>query len=219
MLHQNPSPPTGPKPTRGSRSNNSNTRPSTRAGIHKRRNGPVRSANDGDIDMVDAAGSGRGRGSRTRRSDRMQKLGVAAGSGDNRSGTPRGGFGSAATQKAILRSMGSGNATVRGSKGGLNLSRIVRGVTNRLQGQGRGEDLHQISVRGWKQSKAALNRDGGITDLLAFLERKATTTDAQAVKIIKVCSHYALRVTGVFATSTSPNRSGLIPFKANLSDA
>jgi len=187
MLQTNPPPPTGPKATRGSRSNNNNPRPSTRAGIHKRRNGPVRSDVDGDIDMVDAAGSGRGRGNRPRRSDRTQKAGVVSGRGDDKSSIPGSGFSSAATQKAILRSMGSGAATIRGSKGGLNLSRILREATNRGKGLDRGEVLHQISVRGWKQSKAASNRDGGITDLLAFLERKATSTDARAVKIIKVC--------------------------------
>ena len=137
--------------------------------------------------MMDAAGGGRGRGNRPSRSDRMQKVGVTSGRADNKSSTPKGEFSSAATQKAILRSMGSGAATIRGAKGGLNMSRILREATNRGKGQDRGEVLHQISVRGWKQSKAASNRDGGITDLLAFLERKATATDAQAVKIIKVC--------------------------------
>ncbi len=164
--------------------------------------------------MVDVAGRGRGRKKRATRSERLREAGIAAGRGASNSSVPGGGLSSAATQKAILRSMGSGAASIRGSKGGLNLSRIFGEATKHGKGQDERDTLRQISVRGWKQSKAALNRDGGITDLLAFLERKATATDAQAVKIIKVCLDYGLSVTGVFATSTSPNRSGLMPFKA-----
>lgn len=46
-------------------------------------------------------------------------------------------------------------------------------------------------VLGLKQSKAASNPDGGVKDLLAFLERKATGIEAaagtDAVRIRKVC--------------------------------
>ncbi len=137
--------------------------------------------------MVDVAGRGRGRRKRATRSERLREAGIAAGRGASKSSIPGGGLSSAATQKAILRSMGSGAASIRGSKGGLNLSRIFGEATKHGKGQDQRDTMRQISVRGWNQSKAALNWDGGITDLLAFLERKATATDAQAVKIIKVC--------------------------------
>ena len=46
----------------------------------------------------------------------------------------------------------------------------------------------QIIVKGFKQSKAATNPGGGISELIAFLERKATHPDApETVKIKKVC--------------------------------
>lgn len=53
-----------------------------------------------------------------------------------------------------------------------------------------GGNLEQFSVRGWKQSKAASNRDGGVESLIAFLERRmnATTKSGPRAKITKVCS-------------------------------
>lgn len=53
-----------------------------------------------------------------------------------------------------------------------------------------GANLEQFSVRGWKQSKAASNRDGGVESLIAFLERRmnATTKSGPRAKITKVCS-------------------------------
>lgn len=53
-----------------------------------------------------------------------------------------------------------------------------------------GGNLEQFSVTGWKQSKAASNRDGGVESLIAFLERRmnATTKSGPRAKITKVCS-------------------------------
>ncbi len=215
MLQQNSTPPSGPKITRGSRGNNNTPRLSSRAGIHKRRSGPVRVDIDGDLDMEAAAGSGRGRGSRGRGTVQRHNAGAVTGRGGVRSGT-RGGIGSDATQKAILRSMGSGAATVRGSRNGLNFSKIIREATDQGRGRERREGLHQISVTGWRRSKAASNPDGGIKDLLAFLERKAALPDAPAreeVKIVKVC------LTSRFAGHQRPRNfdlSGPLSFQANL---
>lgn len=62
----------------------------------------------------------------------------------------------------------------------------------------RGAGLEQVSVRGWKQSKAASNRDGGLESLLAFLEKKLTASDSKAgarARITKVCATPELAVT------------------------
>jgi nuclear RNA export factor len=62
----------------------------------------------------------------------------------------------------------------------------------------RGAGLEQVSVRGWKQSKAASNRDGGLESLIAFLEKKLTTPDSKAgarARITKVCATPELAVT------------------------
>lgn len=47
--------------------------------------------------------------------------------------------------------------------------------------------LVNISVRGWRNSKAADSNDGGIGKLREFLERKASSPNAPPIKITKVC--------------------------------
>ncbi|KAL2823186.1 hypothetical protein BDW59DRAFT_100124 [Aspergillus cavernicola] len=44
---------------------------------------------------------------------------------------------------------------------------------------GRSAGLEQVSVTGWKQSKAASNRDGGVESLVTFLEKKLTSSDSK----------------------------------------
>ncbi|ODM24041.1 hypothetical protein SI65_01631 [Aspergillus cristatus] len=45
---------------------------------------------------------------------------------------------------------------------------------------GKGSNLEQVSIRGWKQSKAASNRDGGHESLVTFLEKKINAPDSKA---------------------------------------
>ena len=40
-------------------------------------------------------------------------------------------------------------------------------------------DVKELVVTGWEKSKAASNEDGGITDLVAFLERRSTMNMAK----------------------------------------
>ncbi len=131
------------------------------------------------------AGNGRGRGGRARGTNHERRSDAATVRGGQ--GALRGGIGSDAAQKAILRSTGAEAATIKGSRTGLNLSKIIREAASQGRGQDKREALHQISVTGWRGSKAASNPDGGVGDLLAFLERKAMAPDARAVRIIKVC--------------------------------
>jgi len=55
-----------------------------------------------------------------------------------------------------------------------------------------GSTLEQFSVRNWKDSKAATNRDGGVESLIAFLERRmnASTKSGPRARITKVCSTF-----------------------------
>ncbi|OGM42984.1 mRNA export factor mex67 [Aspergillus bombycis] len=67
---------------------------------------------------------------------------------------------------------------------------------------GRGSNLEQVSVRGWKQSKAASNRDGGVESLITFLEKKLNSSDSKAgsrARITKVCSTSDLTVTDIIS--------------------
>lgn len=56
---------------------------------------------------------------------------------------------------------------------------------------GGGSHLEQVSVGGWKRSRAASNRDGGLESLLGFLERRLNASDSKSgprAKISKVCA-------------------------------
>ncbi|KAF7170897.1 hypothetical protein CNMCM5623_003363 [Aspergillus felis] len=124
---------------------------------------------DRDGDLSMDGGAARGRGKRAR--------------GDTGRATPAGGRPQArdrtlnAIQKAIASNADSQANIRQGTRGGA---------------------LEQVSVRGWKQSKAASNRDGGRESLIAFLEKKLTAPDSKAgarAKITKVCATPELAVT------------------------
>ncbi|CAL5872937.1 uncharacterized protein PFLUO_LOCUS7206 [Penicillium psychrofluorescens] len=74
-----------------------------------------------------------------------------------------------AIQQAISSSTKESQANIRQSKGAARAS------------------LEQFRVSGWKQSKAASNRDGGVESLVAFLERRlnAITKSGPRAKITK----------------------------------
>ncbi|KAI9758657.1 MAG: putative PHD type zinc finger protein with BAH domain-containing protein [Chaenotheca gracillima] len=147
------------------RARGSVTHSAPRGGIQKSRGG-TRIDKDGDLNMDGSSVRGRGRG----RGDR------GSGSG-------------AALQNAIVRGLASGSARVDDRRG----APISERATNSLARRGRGRDprhepLVQLRVRGLKESKAAANPDGGMDNLLSFLERKASGQDANtrdAVRITK----------------------------------
>lgn len=215
MVRQNPAPPSGPRASRAPRGSDKSSRSGGHAGIQKRRSGPVKVDKDGDLDM-DASGGGdvtrRARRGRGRGADQTQ----SGGRGGVRNGIPNGGISSATSQKAILRGMAAGAANVRGPRKGFNFSKILREAAQQENGQDRGAGLQQISVTGWRRSKAASNPDGGVSDLLAFLERKATASDTRAgkgAKIVKVC--FTLHVASHKPPSNFGLRSALVPSQSS----
>ena len=191
MLQPQSSTPSGPRASRHS-ARPISTRQPNRGGIQKRNSTPSQIDKDGDL-VMDATGAGT-RGGRTSGSGRGS---VAHSSGQTgRHRTPdsissrvstrpaRTGIETAAIQKAVLRGMGSNEPLPRGSKS------AVKGGRGRENIRELRDGLDKISVWGLKESKAAANKDGGISDLIAFLERKATNPDAparEAVRIKKVC--------------------------------
>lgn len=181
MLHQ-PQPPTGPRASGRLASN----RLPSRGGIQKRNTTPARMDKDGDL-VMDQAGtngraSGRGRGTATRGPERAQRSGTSDILGARTSRPVRTGIDPSAIQKAVLRGMGSSETAPRGPRSSL------RNVRGRGSIRSTDEPWDQVKVKGFKQSKAAANPGGGISELLAFLERKATHPDAsETVKIKKVC--------------------------------
>lgn len=151
---------------------------------------------DGDLEMEAAGGSakdrGAGRGSRGVSQSRANAAGSRFGSGRdaNLARPARGIVNPTRVQEAILRSIGADGKVPRGP--GLNLrttKHMVKSLVKErdLNARARWE---QIIIRGFQNSKAASNPDGGIKDLIAFLERKASAPDASArdlVRIKKVC--------------------------------
>ncbi len=181
-------PPTGPKATRTS-GRLASSRASSRGGIQKRGTTPARVDKDGDVAMgaagVGVRGSGSGRGTAIRGSAQNRRHDPLAGRTSRPTKT---GIDTSAIQKRILQRMGSDEAGSKGPRSSLT------GVRGRDRGRDRVRDTRdlfdRITIRGLKQSKAAGNPDGGVSDLIGFLERKATNPDApprEAVKIKKVC--------------------------------
>jgi nuclear RNA export factor len=90
-------------------------------------------------------------------------------------------------QQAILRGLESQHANIL-------VSRISHGIPEEHEGSGTAQTRDSgayisLRVRGLKESKAASNQDGGLKDLLNFLERKASGSDTEPrkVRIKKVC--------------------------------
>lgn len=180
-MQKSTTPPTGPRSTRlGPR----------RGGIQKRSRDSSRAEKETEMDIDAVGGDVTGRGRRDPRRDRVSlRARGGAGSGHDVRivGSARTSLNAAAVQKAIIRGLGSEDA-IRSLRQGHR--------TARLLGNHAGKDkdaapkgLTQLVVRGFKDSKAASNPDGGIKDLLAFLERKASAdvSARETVKIKKVC--------------------------------
>ena len=159
----------------------------TRGGIQKRNATPTRLDKDGDLVMGAAAaprtsGSGSGRGASIRGSATARRHGTPDSLTSRVSSRPsRKGLDPSAIQKAVLRGMGSNETLPKGP----------RATAKSLRGSGQGlevkDGLDKITIYGLKQSKAASNQDGGVNDLIVFLERKATERSKGPVKIKKVC--------------------------------
>ena len=141
-----------------------------------------------EIDTVDGT-TGKGRRDIRHERTSLRNRGGAGSAPEVRTlGSTRPSLNAAAVQKAIIRGLGSDDAMARVWRQG---SRSTRPLSKRMEKEkdATAKGLIQLSVRGLKNSKAASNPDGGIKDLLAFLERKASADmpARETVKIKKVC--------------------------------
>lgn len=140
------------QPTREGR-NPLGSKSSSRGGIQKRR-GPTKTDNDGDLDM-DAPSKRLNRGS----TNETRGRGRPSGRG------PQPSRGAAKVAQIVMKQLGSGNPSDLSAR----VSRPTRSRGGHIEG------LTWLRVRGLKQSKAASNPDGGLSDLLSFMERKASS--------------------------------------------
>lgn len=144
-----------------------------RGGIRKR--GPIRTDRDGDMDM-DASG---GRGGKRGRGGPGRPTGAASGSGASAGRPARSGGDRPQARDKTLEAIQKAIANTRDSQ-----VNIRQGKSNAPS------DLEPFSVRGWKKSKVAGHKDGGVENLIAFLERRmnAHIKSGPRAKITKVCS-------------------------------
>lgn len=144
------------------------------------------------MDGPSERGGGRARSGRGRGDTSHQANGASTGPRGRtpvNNGPPRELFSGATLQKAIARGLAVGDANVRDPKRGPDLVDLIRNASGRSRA-GKDSQLDKLIVRGLKQSRAATNPDGGLKDLLAFLERKASGADPkrEPIRIRKVCS-------------------------------
>jgi nuclear RNA export factor len=135
---------------------------------------------DRDGDL-DMAGHDRGRGGKR---------------GRGRGGQPqaRDGLRSNLNQDRIMKAVEGGDASTQAT---------FRQAGNRPQ-------LQEISITGWKSSKAASNADGGVRSTVDWLERKIPSTKPGRKSIIKVCATSALAVTSAVSVRRPRFRSALL---------
>lgn len=154
--------PRGSRSGREAKPTATKARASNRAGVSKRKG---RVDGDGDMDMDGAA--------------RRLKAGGADSASNSRTST-RSANRTRPTKIAQTVAKHLGNGT-----GGDLASRVKTAV------KGKGASLVFLRVHGMKQSKAAANPDGGLKDLLSFIERKATSLldgrRTRQVIVKKVC--------------------------------
>lgn len=187
---------------RETRSTTLNSKASSRGGISKRRS-QARVDGDGDLDMGSAAAkrtngaSGGADKAKTRTSSRTS-----------------GSRGASRTAQTMLKHLSNGDSTQLASR--VNNPQAAKAAKTRANAI----PLTFLRVHGLKESKASRNPDGGLSDLLAFLERKATTFTSgrkrRQVSIKKVCqtkkeaSRILRSVTGYLFSSFSAR--GLVSY-------
>lgn len=135
------------------------------------------------------------------------KAGSRGGIQKKRAGTKTDGDGDldmdSAARRANKPTAGAGGAQPRSTRSSARNPRgtskaaqtAIKHITNGgSKGRGKAQNsagLSYLRIRGLKQSKASSNQDGGVSDLLSFLERKASSfsTDRQKrnIMIKKVC--------------------------------
>lgn len=144
----------------------------SRGGIQKKRAGPTKIDGDGDLDMDSAAAR------RTAKSAAARPSTSGQAKPATRPSTVKNPRGASKAAQNVLKHLTSGTS-----------GELVSQVNTR--GRGKMGGLSYLRVYGLKQSKASSNPDGGVADLLSFLERKASafTTGRQKrqVMIKKVC--------------------------------
>lgn len=160
---------------RETRSSALNVKPSSRGGIQKRRSAASRIDTDGDLDMGSSAAR-RPRASALNDTKTPSRTGAR---GANTRGASR-------AAQTMVKHLQDGE--------GSQLASRISSSANIRTGKPRSNATASLSflrVHGLNESKASKNSDGGLSDLLAFLERKASSFTSgrqrRHVSIKKVC--------------------------------
>ncbi len=171
-----PNEPTGSRAQRSSGRTNSSRIPS-RGGIHKHNNTKPRMDRDGDL-IMGAASATRGAGGSGRggRNSRRGSSDLRGSKHHNTRIDPQ------VVQQVIAQGLGS-----RGPNRGP--GRAIRSGRKPAPIHDTKENLDEISVLGLEKSLAASNPGGGVSELIAWLEQKASksASEGEKVMITKVC--------------------------------
>ncbi|KAF6813612.1 mRNA export factor mex67 [Colletotrichum sojae] len=152
------------QPARETRSSTMGAKSRGGGGIQKRKGGRTQTDRDGDLDMGSGAAAGGARRPNNKpatadaNNSRSQRS-TRSGGAPNKPGSK--------VQQAIARHLNTGDGSDLVSK-------------RRPQSTG----LVWVKVKGLLESKAASNSDGGLRDLLTFLERKATTLSGRNKQVV-----------------------------------
>lgn len=170
--------------------------PLRRGRIQKRSLGAIRVDKDGDLDM-DAAGAAktaRSGGRKGNAATSQPRGGRTSGAGPQLRGSrqTRNSLNHDAVQRSVLRSMGlaTSDKLPHASKHNTRITTHDRKSLVKERDSGAKAGSAQVIIRGFKDSKAAANPDGGIKGLLAFLVRKTSPSEGDTrdmVRINKVC--------------------------------
>lgn len=162
---------------RETRSNTTKSKPVARGGIQKRKGGAGRTDGDGDLDMDSAAR--RNKKAPPTEPSSMRSRPTTRSSGPGPKGTSK-------AAQTVLKHLSNGSASTLASR--ISSASSGKGARTRAQDI----QLTFLRVRGLKESKAATNPGGGLSDLIGFMERKASTfltgRHKRNIRIRKVCS-------------------------------
>ena len=172
-----------------------NRRAMNHGGPRNRKEGLSRLDKDGDIDMVASGAISKASVGRRSARNASQPLGTARAENSHHELSSRPSRLTAdftARQRDLINNLTSGQSQASHKstrnvfrKQDLNLMQENDPRLEKNNGLNSSAGLTEIMVRGLKNSKAVSNPDGGVKDLIAFLERKASA--AQTIRIRKVC--------------------------------
>ncbi|KAI9745178.1 MAG: nuclear mRNA export, poly(A)+RNA binding protein [Claussenomyces sp. TS43310] len=175
-------PPRNNIPPSASRHSPSGIRGAGRGGIQKHRTGAPKVDKDGDLLMGAADGTDIKPSGKRRRQGNRLSMGLGPTREGGGGGSSRISLTSSPAKQAMLRGLGSQQVNMLDSR----IGHVTQSSSNKGRRHATVGNSQNLLIRGLKDSKAASHRDGGLKDLVAFLERKASGLDAAPQRGVRI---------------------------------